>query len=141
MVKGIVVGDEANALSLGKMEAAIDSLDPETKKKVLLLGANPSEIFEKVKELVALGEEEKFIELVQQNPYGAAMDEFNEIEAKLGNAFEYKVNPALGRRKKAKLEHGHYINVRDYPKIGRNEPCPCGSGKKFKKCCLDKQEE
>ncbi len=21
------------------------------------------------------------------------------------------------------------------PKIGRNEPCPCGSGKKFKKCC------
>jgi hypothetical protein len=24
-------------------------------------------------------------------------------------------------------------------KIGRNEPCPCGSGKKYKKCCLDKQ--
>ncbi|MDA0911382.1 MAG: SEC-C metal-binding domain-containing protein [Proteobacteria bacterium] len=22
-------------------------------------------------------------------------------------------------------------------KIGRNEPCPCGSGKKYKKCCLD----
>lgn len=21
------------------------------------------------------------------------------------------------------------------PKIGRNEPCPCGSGKKYKKCC------
>jgi uncharacterized protein YecA (UPF0149 family) len=20
-------------------------------------------------------------------------------------------------------------------KVGRNEPCPCGSGKKFKKCC------
>lgn len=20
--------------------------------------------------------------------------------------------------------------------IGRNEPCPCGSGKKFKKCCM-----
>jgi hypothetical protein len=23
-------------------------------------------------------------------------------------------------------------------KIGRNEPCPCGSGKKYKKCCLNK---
>jgi tetratricopeptide (TPR) repeat protein len=23
-------------------------------------------------------------------------------------------------------------------KIGRNAPCPCGSGKKYKKCCLDK---
>jgi SEC-C motif-containing protein len=25
--------------------------------------------------------------------------------------------------------------VRPTPKIGRNDPCPCGSGKKFKKCC------
>jgi SEC-C motif/Nuclease-related domain len=24
-------------------------------------------------------------------------------------------------------------------KIGRNEPCPCGSGKKFKKCCIEKR--
>ena len=23
----------------------------------------------------------------------------------------------------------------DISKIGRNDPCPCGSGKKFKKCC------
>ncbi len=27
------------------------------------------------------------------------------------------------------------------PKVGRNEPCPCGSGKKYKKCCLDKMED
>lgn len=26
-------------------------------------------------------------------------------------------------------------------KVGRNDPCPCGSGKKFKKCCLPKREE
>jgi uncharacterized protein len=25
--------------------------------------------------------------------------------------------------------------VRDGPKTGRNDPCPCGSGKKYKKCC------
>ena len=24
---------------------------------------------------------------------------------------------------------------REGPKVGRNDPCPCGSGKKFKKCC------
>ena len=24
---------------------------------------------------------------------------------------------------------------RTAPKIGRNDPCPCGSGKKFKQCC------
>lgn len=26
--------------------------------------------------------------------------------------------------------------VRESPKTGRNDPCPCGSGKKYKKCCL-----
>jgi len=26
--------------------------------------------------------------------------------------------------------------VRKHKKIGRNDPCPCGSGKKYKKCCL-----
>ena len=27
---------------------------------------------------------------------------------------------------------------RTTPKIGRNEPCPCGSGRKYKKCCIKK---
>lgn len=27
---------------------------------------------------------------------------------------------------------------REEKKVGRNEPCPCGSGKKYKKCCLNK---
>lgn len=26
--------------------------------------------------------------------------------------------------------------IRAEPKVGRNDPCPCGSGKKYKKCCL-----
>ena len=25
--------------------------------------------------------------------------------------------------------------VRTGPKVGRNDPCPCGSGKKYKHCC------
>ncbi len=25
--------------------------------------------------------------------------------------------------------------VRSEPRVGRNDPCPCGSGKKYKKCC------
>jgi uncharacterized protein YecA (UPF0149 family) len=31
--------------------------------------------------------------------------------------------------------------VRTTPKIGRNEPCPCGSGKKYKKCCSNRLEQ
>ena len=30
--------------------------------------------------------------------------------------------------------------VRATAKIGRNDPCSCGSGKKYKKCCLDADE-
>jgi len=46
------------------------------------------------------------------------------------------------RRNKAQrtLENGGKVVPfkRDSPKVGRNEPCPCGSGKKYKKCCLNK---
>ncbi|KAB8313762.1 YchJ family protein [Erwinia endophytica] len=31
-------------------------------------------------------------------------------------------------------QHWYYIDG-IYPEIGRNDRCPCGSGKKFKKCC------
>ena len=32
-------------------------------------------------------------------------------------------------------ERNRYTYKREEKKIGRNEPCPCGSGKKYKKCC------
>lgn len=36
-----------------------------------------------------------------------------------------------------RLDDTKYVQtVRTTPKVGRNEPCPCGSGKKYKKCCL-----
>lgn len=28
--------------------------------------------------------------------------------------------------------------IKAEPKVGRNDPCPCGSGKKYKKCCMNK---
>ncbi|MBV8825210.1 MAG: DUF1186 domain-containing protein [Hyphomicrobiales bacterium] len=31
--------------------------------------------------------------------------------------------------------------VNPFKEVGRNDPCPCGSGKKFKKCCLDSHRE
>lgn len=30
------------------------------------------------------------------------------------------------------------INQIKFKNVGRNDPCPCGSGKKFKQCCIDK---
>ncbi|MDR0820683.1 MAG: SEC-C domain-containing protein [Endomicrobium sp.] len=41
------------------------------------------------------------------------------------------------------LKQANKVHIKEYPeiqkrkKIGRNDPCPCGSGKKYKKCCLN----
>jgi preprotein translocase subunit SecA len=39
-------------------------------------------------------------------------------------------------------EDGKGVTVRrEGKKVGRNDPCPCGSGKKYKKCCLLKESQ
>ncbi len=37
------------------------------------------------------------------------------------------------------LKNITYKTQLSFSKIGRNDPCPCGSGKKYKKCCFDKR--
>ena len=32
------------------------------------------------------------------------------------------------------------VPVRKAAKVGPNDPCPCGSGKKYKKCCMQKDK-
>jgi len=62
----------------------------------------------------------------------------DDIEAHLSRSSRFRpplklsASPSLAPLKREKTAHNSYRNV------GRNDPCPCGSGKKFKKCCLDK---
>jgi len=55
-----------------------------------------------------------------------------------------EIEEAFQRRKKKELEQARMAGagdmqvqqvVRSGDKVGRNDPCPCGSGKKYKKCC------
>jgi preprotein translocase subunit SecA len=56
-----------------------------------------------------------------------------------------EIEEAFQRKKKRELEQARMAGagerepiqqvVRNSEKIGRNDPCPCGSGKKYKKCC------
>jgi len=44
-------------------------------------------------------------------------------------------------RKESLVQQKQSAQVKDAqstPKVGRNDPCPCGSGKKYKKCCMGK---
>ena len=47
----------------------------------------------------------------------------------------------LPERKPRNIVGGDYTVRRPVPKLGRNDPCHCGSGKKYKKCCYAKDQE
>ena len=52
---------------------------------------------------------------------------------------EYMLNPKSFGGKRPKMKQVDNVTVvNKEPVIGRNAPCPCGSGKKYKKCCLMK---
>jgi len=55
-----------------------------------------------------------------------AVQEDNLIQRRQTKTIESR-GDELGRRRKAPVQKG--------AKVGRNAPCPCGSGKKYKKCC------
>ena len=60
------------------------------------------------------------------NSQNAARSSFNGDMAR-----RQAVNSATNQR-----SQGDNITVRrTMPKVGRNDPCPCGSGKKYKQCC------
>jgi uncharacterized protein YchJ len=50
------------------------------------------------------------------------------LAAQAGNMY-YSERPSI------KNFRGTVCDVRTEPKVRRNEKCPCGSGKKYKKCC------
>jgi len=50
-------------------------------------------------------------------------------------------NPAPERPLGPTPVETQHSNLRPPPKVGRNDSCPCGSGLKFKKCCLGKFDQ
>ena len=44
-------------------------------------------------------------------------------------------NPRRGTAVASQAQAHNTTIVRSTPKVGRNDPCPCGSGKKYKNCC------
>ena len=63
------------------------------------------------------------------------------LRAKGYNSVEDFVGPELGAMASDRFVFGRYTDAGPVftptsdRKVGRNDPCPCGSGKKFKHCC------
>ena len=54
--------------------------------------------------------------------------DWDDVQVELGLKEAPEFVPGIGL-------YGSLPVRREGPKVGRNDPCPCGSGKKFKKCC------
>ena len=81
----------------------------------------------------------KFLSHVQvQRPDEAALIEQRRREEaeKEKLAFEHAQASAVAEEKaEPETDAAAQPFTRQQPKVGRNEPCPCGSGKKYKQCC------
>ncbi len=67
---------------------------------------------------------------------------YNMVAAKADWLYELpQWDELLTKERRAELykEQKNSGTVRNEKKIGRNDPCPCGSGKKYKYCCLNKK--
>ena len=101
--------------------------------------------FENIQMQLEINKENVLIELRNNIKYQLINDTINELEgwSCFNDAYENidwnriaKLNFELQNRKKEIIQQpiiqetlGNQI------KVGRNDPCPCGSGKKYKKCC------
>lgn len=80
----------------------------------------------------------RFLELDEEDPdyqQNLAIRQAVEKEHPVRNLEEGMVEMMAGVIEIAKLNLPNKPVNRATPKIGRNDPCPCGSGKKYKNCC------
>jgi preprotein translocase subunit SecA len=84
---------------------------------------NQYESFEEMFNAMPIEMQHQLMEQFAQSQEGFAMPE-NMDEMIMPSPATAEVEPEI-----------QVTYYREEPKVGRNEPCPCGSGKKYKKCC------
>ena len=102
---------------------------------------------EETKEYVSKDVEQEALEVptVQVMPEtGTIMDavQISEENNKQREAMEAAISNDQMKRFEAMAkawQEAHTQKIRKFDKVGRNDPCPCGSGKKFKNCCMNKK--
>ena len=125
-----------------------DRWNKRDKKKILIAGGN--EITNaKLKALLdksGKGDSIEFVDIEKligegtpvadlMKPYEEVIESMPPYEIKMLKHFDdFKYSHLTKKEREADIQP-----VRTEPKIGRNEPCPCGSGKKYKNCHINKE--
>lgn len=118
------------------LEGTVQDLSPTFEVEPLLFAGFLDGINTSLKEPLALAE------LEDDAPFQIEIDHsklfFNMLDAKakwLHSLPAWNDILTEEEQKAIKKDYKDSKTVVKSPKIGRNEPCPCGSGKKYKKCC------
>ena len=91
-----------------------------------------TEDFEEIVQLSA-----KIIGLVLQTETDETISEASDLYTELKKLIYALHEKNTKRPGYVDYAHGAETYHREQPKISRNSPCPCGSGKKYKRCCLN----
>ena len=88
-------------------------------------------------------EDEKDVDDEPDEDENAALYERDFEDAMDNHAMLFKMMDAFSGKNRADELIDEYDRQKgtirnESEKVGRNDPCPCGSGKKYKKCCMDK---
>lgn len=78
----------------------------------------------------------QFLEILPQAHFYRATEEVRENLKEHAEVMVWELGKAQGIPVPSAAASSPLIRS---AKVGRNEPCPCGSGKKYKKCCLEKE--
>ena len=77
----------------------------------------------------------KRVKELENDPAGLMLFALEKMTGKTSNVEVKKESPVTHQPHLI-----HPIKTENKQRVRRNEPCPCGSGKKFKKCCMNKSE-
>ena len=90
-------------------------------------------------------EDVEHIDLIEKAFAADAVDcavrgDFEDVQIDLG-LLEERITPKRNYLLEQMMQYSGSVSktIVKENKIGRNDPCPCGSGKKYKKCCLNKE--
>jgi len=116
------------------------SINEEEENAYLNHPYNPDEVRAILEQIEKEEEEEEDRELEEDQPdedENAALYERDYENAMDNQALIFKMMDAVSGNDIADDIIDRMEPIRNTsPKVGRNDPCPCGSGKKYKKCCL-----
>lgn len=135
-------GEETSGLVLGAVREALCMMsvpnDTSVMEKANQLGVEngriPNSVTERLVQYPSQAAKIIFDEVLPERNLEKALDKSDQFSDSAINPPPVDLKIEEESNQAPPIESGTTIRI-DMPRVGRNDPCPCGSGKKSKKCC------